>query len=540
VFRRKPDNHRICRGAPRCAPTILLVFLLCRPSFAATYFVTQSGAGSKNGTSVANAWSAANYNASSVPTGGDNVLFSGSMTSTVIPNTSGTSSSVLTLDFTGATLTAPAISFGGKSFIAMQGGQISADTGGKTIINCTGNASNIVISGFKFTGSSGNQGTDDFLQLAAGCSNLTISNNTMDQIEHLVVATGGLVQNLNIANNFARSSANTVDQTDVLFLPDSKNITIEGNKLIEQAPGQTSCCHNDVIQVFKSGAAAAVNPSNLIIRYNWLQLNVVGGSGDNSWMEITDVTGQPAMRIYGNVYVGTGQPLPGGNGISIHTGVNASDQYYFYNNTVYRHQQPINAIRLGEGDGPGILFSRNNVGSSDADPSAQMLQWTFSAGAQWNRNFFSNFGNCSATFSGPNGSCSTSPQFTDAANNIFSLKSGSPLINAGDATIGAEFNQGIAPTATWPNPALVTRTAGAWDVGAYQFTSGAPPPPPPSASTCDVNNDGTTNVVDVQQEVNQALGIASCTADINKDGQCTVVDVQRVVNAALGGQCVSP
>jgi hypothetical protein len=67
-----------------------------------------------------------------------------------------------------------------------------------------------------------------------------------------------------------------------------------------------------------------------------------------------------------------------------------------------------------------------------------------------------------------------------------------------------------------------------------------PPPPPPSGSACDVNGDGATNVIDVQQEVNQALGIASCTADINKDGQCTVVDVQRVVNAALGGQCVSP
>ena len=69
--------------------------------------------------------------------------------------------------------------------------------------------------------------------------------------------------------------------------------------------------------------------------------------------------------------------------------------------------------------------------------------------------------------------------------------------------------------------------------------SGVPPPPPPSTSACDVNQDNTTNIVDVQQCVNQSLGVATCTADINKDGICNVVDVQRVVNAALGGQCIT-
>jgi hypothetical protein len=56
-------------------------------------------------------------------------------------------------------------------------------------------------------------------------------------------------------------------------------------------------------------------------------------------------------------------------------------------------------------------------------------------------------------------------------------------------------------------------------------------------SPCDVNNDGQTTVVDVQLEVNMALGISPCT---NASGTCTVVSVQRVVNAALGGQCVNP
>jgi len=44
-------------------------------------------------------------------------------------------------------------------------------------------------------------------------------------------------------------------------------------------------------------------------------------------------------------------------------------------------------------------------------------------------------------------------------------------------------------------------------------------------------------VVDVQMEVNMALGINPCT---NPSGTCNVTSVQKVVNAALGGQCVAP
>jgi hypothetical protein len=60
------------------------------------------------------------------------------------------------------------------------------------------------------------------------------------------------------------------------------------------------------------------------------------------------------------------------------------------------------------------------------------------------------------------------------------------------------------------------------------------------SSACDLNGDSATNVSDVQQCVNQAIGTVACsTGDINKDSVCNVIDVQRTVNAALGGQCVS-
>jgi hypothetical protein len=75
---------------------------------------------------------------------------------------------------------------------------------------------------------------------------------------------------------------------------------------------------------------------------------------------------------------------------------------------------------------------------------------------------------------------------------------------------------------------------GFWGGAAAAFKAAGNAPP---LSPCDVNGDGTTNVADVQLEVNMALGISPCT---NPSGTCTVVSVQRVVNAALGGQCVSP
>ncbi len=58
------------------------------------------------------------------------------------------------------------------------------------------------------------------------------------------------------------------------------------------------------------------------------------------------------------------------------------------------------------------------------------------------------------------------------------------------------------------------------------------------AASCDVNDDGVVNVLDVQANVSAALGLGSCgIGDLNGDGVCNVIDVQRVVQAALGLGC---
>jgi hypothetical protein len=56
--------------------------------------------------------------------------------------------------------------------------------------------------------------------------------------------------------------------------------------------------------------------------------------------------------------------------------------------------------------------------------------------------------------------------------------------------------------------------------------------------SCDLNSDGSVNVLDVQLATNQVLGYATCgSADLVGSGQCTILDVQRIISASLGASC---
>jgi len=59
------------------------------------------------------------------------------------------------------------------------------------------------------------------------------------------------------------------------------------------------------------------------------------------------------------------------------------------------------------------------------------------------------------------------------------------------------------------------------------------------AATCDLNDDGVVNSLDVQIAANSAIGLGSCVlGDLNGDGVCNAVDLQRVINASLGSACL--
>ncbi|HUB81070.1 MAG TPA: hypothetical protein VMB03_19835 [Bryobacteraceae bacterium] len=58
-----------------------------------------------------------------------------------------------------------------------------------------------------------------------------------------------------------------------------------------------------------------------------------------------------------------------------------------------------------------------------------------------------------------------------------------------------------------------------------------------TANLCDIDNAGTVTVTDVQAVINEAFGSASPSNDLNGDGEVNVVDVQLDVDAALGLGC---
>ena len=58
-------------------------------------------------------------------------------------------------------------------------------------------------------------------------------------------------------------------------------------------------------------------------------------------------------------------------------------------------------------------------------------------------------------------------------------------------------------------------------------------------NACDLNADGSDNILDVNRAVNMTLALSPCTANVNGANVCNIVTVQRVVNSSLpGGACV--
>jgi hypothetical protein len=58
-----------------------------------------------------------------------------------------------------------------------------------------------------------------------------------------------------------------------------------------------------------------------------------------------------------------------------------------------------------------------------------------------------------------------------------------------------------------------------------------------TATPCDVNQDGSYTVADVQAMINEALGKAQAVNDLNSDHVVNAVDIQIVINAALNLGC---
>lgn len=62
----------------------------------------------------------------------------------------------------------------------------------------------------------------------------------------------------------------------------------------------------------------------------------------------------------------------------------------------------------------------------------------------------------------------------------------------------------------------------------------------PAPLSCDLNQDGVVNILDVQIMVDEVLGTLPCTSKLDGTTGCDNADVQIVLAAALGGACTIP
>ena len=96
-----------------------------------------------------------------------------------------------------------------------------------------------------------------------------------------------------------------------------------------------------------------------------------------------------------------------------------------------------------------------------------------------------------------------------------------------------------APDPRWNNNNLSTlRNVLGSDFEAVDDSGFMVNPDSAQAASCDLNDDGVVNALDVQIEVNATLGVVACGAgDLDGNHNCDVVDLQRVISASLGSAC---
>jgi hypothetical protein len=115
--------------------------------------------------------------------------------------------------------------------------------------------------------------------------------------------------------------------------------------------------------------------------------------------------------------------------------------------------------------------------------------------------------------------------------------------------------QNLTSTATWASTNTVTATivtgganagkASGLAAGTTSITASASGVTSPSTALtvtglgpCDVNQDGTFNVPDIQMTINQALGKNVPVSDLNSDKVVNLVDVEIVARSVLSGVCL--
>jgi hypothetical protein len=340
----------------------------------------------------------------------------------------------------------------------------------------------------------------------------------------------------------------------------SRDFLIEGNYIWGNGNVGSAFEHNNysaaigiVFQYNRFGPLRAGTSGNnlkdrsagLVVRYNWIE-------GGNRQLDLVDaedsglIVADPAYRttlVYGNVLI---EPANDGNRQMVHYGGDSGTigdyrkgTLHLYNNTlVSTRTDRTTLLRLSTNEETAD-FRNNVVYPALAGNTIALLDQTgiLLLTHNWFKpGWVSTFGTLDGTIL-DDGTAVTgsSPGFVDVAGQDFRLAAGSSAINAGTSFAPAVIPlHAVARQYVKHQSSQVRPNSGAFDIGAYEYSSSA-------ASPCDLNSDAAVNVVDVQTLINLILGLLSGPAgagDLNHDGIANIVDVQALVNTILGtGAC---
>jgi hypothetical protein len=333
----------------------------------------------------------------------------------------------------------------------------------------------------------------------------------------------------------------------------SRDIIVEANYIYDNGIENSIYQHNNytaalgiIFQYNRFGPLRAGCPGNnlkdrsagLVVRYNWIeggnrQLDLV--DGEDSVLIRTD----PRYRethVYGNVLI---EPDAAGNRQIAHYGGDSgtTDAYrkgtlFFHNNTIVSTRTDRTTLLRLSTNSERCDFRNNIAWVSAAGNTLALLD---GAGIlDLSHNWFkpgrvSTFGTLSGAVNDDGTSITgASPGFTSESTDDYGLAQGSSCIDAGTTLDPSLLPMHIPVLQYVKHQQSEMRPADATpDIGAYEFASAEHPP-------CDVNRDGSVDVLDLQIVVNAILGVIGSTGDINGDGQVDVLDLQLLVNVILG------
>lgn len=416
----------------------------------ATIYVSQSGQGTQDGETEANAhsvaWlnSGANWGAgASQVSPDDTVQLVDTISDDITLAGSGASGSPVTIDGTGATMAA------GVAFIISQ-------KSWWIVQNCTW-VDNTTSQPFDIRG---------------GSNGIVQGNHAAEMAAYVFLKflqSGGLSTDMTIRNNYvSNQSANPGEsQRDLIASEGNIRVIVEGNYFKMQSVGTSSSSHNDIIQTYEKGGSSAGPPQDWIIRHNMFVMDCLE-SQDKSWLMLEALAG--TNEIYNNVFVGI-DGAEAANGLNITRFQRTGVVLNLYNNTIVAKNAASNSLLTIGTDWDGADITARCVNNiMYAEGNQEMLGGSGESGLTRSYNLWD--GTRSPSIVGKTGSLKdVDPLFEDYAGNEFSLQDTSPAKDTG-TNLGAPYDTAIAAGATWPDPELVTRTT--WSMGAYE-AAGAPP-----------------------------------------------------------------